>query len=228
MTNDDEFIADFRRRNVKAMRRLALRMLIVLLYIAVSSALYGYAVSDGWFARHGIDEGLYVYIMPLPVLIWVMLGPRKRETLPRLEALPESILRKQIDHYQQRWCSIVLVLLFLLIATTLGFGAIALHPAAMTDFGVVAGAVFFLEVFLCAFATVFYPGLKVFDDERLIALRGRAAKAGFIILLLALGAAFPAILRHPEWTTLALIGVLFAGGAAPALYYVIADWRAGR
>lgn len=72
------------------------------------------------------------------------------------------------------------------------------------------------------------PGLPVPDDEFDRDLRARMMRVGYIVVMLLLGAVFLVDLWQPALTLTALIWALYAGFAVPALYYLIADWRASR
>jgi hypothetical protein len=66
------------------------------------------------------------------------------------------------------------------------------------------------------------------DDEFDRALRTRMMRFGYIVVMLVLSAVFLVALWQPALTLTVLIWALYAGFAVPALYYVIADWRASR
>lgn len=222
MATDDEIISDFRRRTGKSLHRLGWLMLLILVYVVGCVTLYGYAIRIGWLVRYGIPEDC-IYLIPLPVLFAVAFLSKRNP--PRLEDLPERILRRQIDHYQRRWRTVLTALLVMLCVCAVVASLTVASSAVLVDKFVTA-AVLLLFAACCALGTVFYPGLKVFDDERIEALRARSAKFGFVVLLAALGTSFPLALHHPTWAPHILIWTLFASGAAPALYYIVADWRA--
>ncbi|MDR3454976.1 MAG: hypothetical protein P4L96_19610, partial [Rhodoferax sp.] len=59
-------------------------------------------------------------------------------------------------------------------------------------------------------------------------LRARAARLGYWALMVAVASALLIAVWRPDLTLRVLAWALYAGFAIPALYYVIADWRAGR
>ena len=66
------------------------------------------------------------------------------------------------------------------------------------------------------------------DDEFDRALRTRMMRFGYIVVMLVLSAVFLVALWQPALALTALIWALYAGFAVPALYYLVADWRASR
>lgn len=228
--SDDAILADFRERHRKGLRRALITMILVFFYVAAFSFFWGVADRYGWLTRYGIHSSWLFYGEFLPILLWGILSSRKVEKGPRLDLLPERILRSQIDHYQRRWRQVIQFLLLLLVVSAVAI-SLSFVKASAFDRSISTGWLVFCAI-LCALAAIRYPGLKVFDDERMRALRDGAAKAGFVGLLFALCAAVMTVLPEPhitaQETRQALIWLITTGGAIPALYYVIADWRAGR
>ncbi|MEJ0028489.1 MAG: hypothetical protein WDN01_20895 [Rhizomicrobium sp.] len=75
----------------------------------------------------------------------------------------------------------------------------------------------------------FNRGLRdILDDEYMRALRGRAMRLGYRAAIAAVAAALIATLWRPDFALPSLTLALNAGFAIPALYYVVADWRASR
>ena len=81
---------------------------------------------------------------------------------------------------------------------------------------------------LSALAAVFYPGLRIFDDEWARALRAQSARAGYIALIVLLAAALLVALIRPHWIVAVLAWSLFVSAAAPVVTYAVLDWRASR
>ena len=66
----------------------------------------------------------------------------------------------------------------------------------------------------------------ILNDEFVRDLRARTARLGYLTMMAAVAAALLTTIWHPDLALPALAWAFYAGFAIPALYYVIADWRA--
>jgi hypothetical protein len=91
-------------------------------------------------------------------------------------------------------------------------------------FGVIAFLVFVLVAVLSVGPGI--NGREFINDEFVSALRARTMRFAYMLTMLLLVGVLLVVLWWPELTLTALCWALYAGFALPAIYYVIADWRA--
>jgi hypothetical protein len=68
----------------------------------------------------------------------------------------------------------------------------------------------------------------ILNDDFIRDLRARAMRLGYLTMMVAVTAALLTAIWRPDFALPALAWALYAGFAIPTLYYIIADWRAGR
>jgi hypothetical protein len=91
------------------------------------------------------------------------------------------------------------------------FALLAVAAAAATTFGV-------------GFAQRKYRAAA--NDELVRLLRGRAAQLGYMLAVAGVGLGYLASLLRPELTGIVLPVFLLAAVAGPAVYFLVAEWRA--
>jgi hypothetical protein len=168
-------------------------------------------------------------------LLIYFIARMSRSYVPPIGMDDPRFLRRRIDEYQRRWRWTILLQVFLM------FPFFALLPKMSTMFRVFGGLQFIGPMFFgtIAFLMIFsgymlsagpgflLPGAsELINDEFAAALRARVMRFAYILTMLLLGAALSVAVWHPDLTVTAFIWELYAGFAIPALYYVIADWRA--
>jgi hypothetical protein len=232
--NDDDLIA-----RVDASNRMMWRLVwtlsggLALVAAAVAALVFtGYAEwqQNGWF-----QLGVAAVVGALFLYVLVMMG---RHQLPPMEVLDPALARRRIDAKQRRWRTAMLLNIF-----TLFICVFNIAPELGDNAGLHGILPFALGFAICALPTTFAfllsggPGLRglgqpdmraLVNDEFAVALRGRTMRFGYLFLMLALSAVLLIVLWRPALIFTALAWALYAGFAIPALYYVIADWRAGR
>jgi len=168
-----------------------------------------------------------VYAGALFIYFIVMMS---RYYVPSIEAEGRRLIRRKIDVYQRRWRWTILLQIFLTIPffvflpqVFLVFGSA--HPFMRTILCAIVALLMTILVFLLLVG----PGLggrELLNDEFVTALRARTMRFAYVLTMLLLGTVLFIALWRPDLTLTALSWALYAGFAVPALYYVVADWRA--
>lgn len=232
--SDDEIIA-----RSDAGKRIIWRMLLILTGgMVLLVAAIAVAILTGHAALLANFWGQTAFAAALAVLFAFTFA----SVVKYYRAIPASteprIVRRQIDMHHRRWRIIVGVNLL----TT--FVCVANLSRVFGEFGssqwpitIAIGATIVLLTVLFAIILSIGPGwagmnnpelADTLNDEWARELRARTMRLGYILLMLLLSATlFVAILR-PDLVLPALAWALYAGFAIPALYYIVADWRAGR
>jgi hypothetical protein len=156
------------------------------------------------------------------------------------EAGSPRLVHRQMDSQHRVWRGSMLLNVFVIFFVAMGLPRVlpflrATHQPTLLAGAVLAGSMLMYAfiMLLLTFILSAGPGLRMgarerFNDEFDSALRTRMMRFGYILVMLLLGAVFVVALRRPDWTLTALAWALYAGFAIPALYYLIADWRASR
>lgn len=233
--SDDEILA-----RIAASQRVMWRLVWTLLgglglIVAVVAALV-FTGHAAWQQNVWFQAGVAAVMVALFLYVIVMMG---RHFVPPEAAMGPTFARRRIDAHQRRWrwalLSNLLVGLFLAynqwhalndfaalgddrmrLLLGLGFGLYPLLMVAILTVGPRWQSLGQLEL------------AKWVDDEFSLALRARTLRVGYVFAMVLLAAVFVVTLWRPALTLTVLCWGLFAGAAVPTLYYVIADWRAGR
>ena len=215
--SDEEIIAK-EQAGYRARLRAAFAIVAVMMAAAVAIA---FADRMGWLSMALPAKWAFyipiLFVLPALAFLWFYRAPK--------DAGRASVLRRQIDTYQTRnnLSSVILLLSALLIAYRL---AVATHP----NFTLMALFVFMVVIF-CG-VVCFGPGYlrktyrDALDDELLRAMRNRAARVGYISMIVLAAAAYPVIALHPGLAPAILPLMLFAGVAIPTVYFVFLHWNA--
>lgn len=151
---------------------------------------------------------------------------------PSIEASSPRFVRRRIDEYQGRWRWMILLQVFSMLPffafLPQVFWVFGAHLFMRTILcGIIAFLMIILVYMLSAGPGFSQPGASdLIDDEFARALRARMMRFAYIFAMLLLGAVLVVTLWQPSLTLAVLSWALYAGFAVPALYYVIADWRA--
>jgi magnesium-transporting ATPase (P-type) len=152
-----------------------------------------------------------------------------------LESLEPRILRRRIDRFQRTWRWVLATLIgsscLTIISTSYALGRSGPNNRPLTL--LVAGGFVFV---IALFSAMVFSGLgwhdrdiyRILNDDFIRALRARAARLGYVTLMAAVASALLIATWRPDLTLRVLAWALYAGFAVPALYYIIADWRASR
>ena len=174
-----------------------------------------------------------VYAVALLIYFIVTMS---RAYVPSIETDRPRLLRRRIDEFQGRWRWMILLQVFSMLPF------FAYLPQVFWVFGSAhpfMRAVVILLVFELMLTLVFLlsagPGLRgmapgvapeLLNDEFVTALRARMMRFAYTLTMLLLGGVLVVFLWRPDLTLRALCWTLYASFAVPALYYVVADWRA--
>ena len=228
--NDEEILA-----RIKTSTRMKLRMAWVMTGgIALVAAVTATAHFTGHAALATSMWGQTITAAVVGALFayaFVMMG--KYRVSPMDAAASPRLMRRRIDAYQRRWRWLILLNVFS------WFTFVPFMPRIFPFFGgahqlmpLLIGACFAGLIIMMAFILLVLPGWQdmaqseLLNDEFASALRARTMRFGYILTMLLLGGVFLVTLWQPDLTLTALAWALYAGFALPALYYVIADWRA--
>jgi hypothetical protein len=232
--SDDEIVA-----RVEASNRVMWRLVRVLCGgLALVGVIVAALVCSGhadwqrncWFqmAVAAVVGALFLYVL-------VMMA---RHHVPAIETMNPRLARRRIDAQQRHWRWAILGYV------VIGFSFVLNQADALrnlTGLDEITRLVLGLgpslfPLLMVAILTVGprwqcldRPGLgALVDDEFAVALRARTMRVGYVVAMILLAAIVLVTLWRPALTLTALCWALFAGSAVPALYYVIADWRASR
>jgi hypothetical protein len=230
--SDDKIVAAVQRQT-SAWRRLIVSgfcAALILLGLLIAAAVCGLPQRLGLPAQsvHWLIKGFPLILLAGMVLAVVTFLRRYQ---PIAEIARPSVQDRLVDHDTRRQrgtlAGAVLIVLFLGLT----------QPDAPTGQGPGMGftqIAFVLIVLAAALMVVWGPGFlnprfrRASSDEFSKALRGRAAALGYMVAMAVLGIDFCISEFAPVHTAEAIPLSLAAAFVVPALYYVIADWRAGR
>lgn len=232
--SDDEILARIEKSN-RMMWRLVWILAggVVLVAVAVGVlVLAGHAdwQQNGWFqlAVAAVMGALVLYVL-------VMMG---KHHVPPLEAMSPRLARRRIDAQQRRWRWSILLNVFVAFVCMFNLGPALSDVAALHGtFPLALGAATCVVPVMLAFVLAVGPGWQgigqpitseLLNDEFALALRARTMRFGYMFAMLVMAALLLSCMAWPDRILRLLTWALFAGFAGPALYYVIADWRASR
>ncbi len=229
---DDEILEGFQSRAGNFWRMIWLLVTGLALIVATNAA----AIFSGHAA---LVTGLWGRIVTGAVLVALFVFyfvTTARNSLRPDKTDSARLAQMRLDHYQRarRWSILinVVAMSFVLgIPPALAIMRAAhLLPLLIGAAALVAG-ILIINVFLLSagpgWQTLAPPGLReIPNDEFDVALRARTMRFGYVLVMLLLGAVLPVALWRPDLTLTAIAWALYAGFAVPALYYLIADWRA--
>jgi hypothetical protein len=233
--SEDEIPDHFKTR-ARMMGRLVWRL--VLGFASVASAIaiasisgHGALVTSMWGQTviAAVTGVLFVYAIAMMRNHYIQ--PARTDS-PRLVHI-------RMENYHRRWRGAILINIFMMLLGVVGLSAtLRFLGAAPQMLMLSAGftAVYAFIVLMCAFILSVGPGgqsmapgaQELLNDEFDRGLRARTIRFGYMLMLAQLGAVLLLSLLQPNLTLIALSCALYAGFALPALYYIIADWRASR
>lgn len=162
-----------------------------------------------------------------------------KSSIRPIKADSPRLVQRRLDDYQRVRRRSILLNVFVMFFLVMGLPrmspllrAARQLPLLIGAGAFIAGIIVMMAILLSAgprWQTLVPPGTRELPtDEFDRALRARTTRFGYILVMLLLGAALPVALWRPDWTLTAIAAALYAGFAVPALYYLIADWRASR
>lgn len=224
--SDEDLIA----REKRKFRESLIVGLIFGLALSALIVLYVYADRHGILRRQGftqnqIDDG-FSWFLGI-VLCGYVLFALIRYWTPKAARQPR-VLRKDMDNIHGRWRVVMLLLLFVAIMETYNYSG----TLPTLDLG--TSAAFVVLLVMLAPLLCFGPGFisrtyrETLNDELIRSMRAKAARLGYLILMLALGGLYFVFVHAPQLALRGLVWSLLAGGAIPTLYFLFLEWRAGR
>lgn len=234
MTNDDEIIAQW-KASTRAMWRL---VWILIGGLALVVGVIAVALLTGHAELVMSFRGQVAFAVALVVLFVITFVGIAKYYKPPPEIANPRIVRRQIDVHHRRWRIILGVNLFTTFVCVFNLSRVLPSPAAVGSMWPLAvGFCVALLPILFAFVLSVGPGWQgmaepglseILDDEFVRNLRARTMRFGYVLLMVLMGAVLLTGIVNPALTLPALCWALFAGFAVPTLYYIVADWRAGR
>ncbi len=220
--SDDELVEADRRAYRTRIRWIGWSALYgtalgVLLIFAVRSGI----VSLAWIAQAPLT---HIMLLSLPFVLPIMLAAALTPRVPKAARAPR-IQRKLIeDHQRRRRSSLFIFLIVLPYSAALQTWQIAAHPYVFSDQWILAG-LFALLVALCLVVLLIEPKNA---DEITSSIRAKAAKLGFVTAAGMFMALYLAVMARAAWVRPAIPGAIAVILLVPMIYFLIADWRAGR
>jgi hypothetical protein len=232
--SDDEIIAQW-KASTRAMWRLVWILtggLTLVVGVIAAALLTGHAelVMSFW--------GQVAFAVWLAVLFAITFVGIAKYYKPPPEIANPRLVRRLIDAYQRRWRWIILLgifITFVSLRNLTNFFRDAPAPQSIADVLITASIIVAVTMFVLVLAAgpgwqgMGEPGMsEILNDEFVQSLRARTMRFGYIVAMLLISAVLLIAVWRPDLTLKALCWSMFAGYALPALYYVIADWRASR
>jgi len=229
--SDDEIIA-----KLNASESFAIRFALVGVGLVALMAL---TFAAAYFSGHGallqnefIQAGVAVGVV---VLFLTAFFGFSRRFVSLAESEDPRIVKRRIDVHHRKW-RWVLVSNIPVTGICVWNFVRALNGLADIDrfFAVVFAGLIVFQVVLFTVHTLAGPGgfspkmHNLLNDDFVRDLRARTARVGYGIMMLAAGSALIVGTWRPDLALPTLAWALYAGFAIPALYYIIADWWAGR
>jgi len=152
------------------------------------------------------------------ILVVIRYWPPKAEREP-------AFLRREMDNIHRRWRWLTLILSAVAVLNTVSFVHNPQDHSGLSG-GFIAVMLFGLAAIVC-----FGPGClgrtyrETLNDELMRTQRARAARAGYLLLMVGIAALYIVFVRWPQMAGPAAIAILCAGSVIPALYFVVLDWR---
>jgi hypothetical protein len=223
--------------NDRAMGRLALVLLsAALVLVAIYAAAYfsGEVMMVQSTGAQIAIGGLFVVAVGFAFLGFA----RRIRPVAQSDANDPRIVRRRIDAHHRDWrlmlMSWLVMILGLLPTLTMAGRTLGALGHAYRPLAIAATAAMIAPIMLLSLLTIAGPGWgnrelrAILNDDFVRQLRARAIRLGYLTMLMTVSAGFLAAVWRPDLALQALGWSLCAGSAIPALYYVIADWRAGR
>jgi hypothetical protein len=228
--SDDEHLDRFKTRT-----RLMQRGMWGLFGFIMMIAAVAFSGHAAWLASSWAQVIIVAVVAALFVYVFVMIGKHYSQSF---EAGSPRLMYQRMDSHQRRWRQAILlnvVTMFIVVMTVPGLAEVLRNaPQVRLLLGAVIAGIVLLMAFMLSVGAGRPPsmvqpgGPSILDDEFDRALRARTMRFGYLLVILLLVAVLQVALWQPDLTVTAIVWALYAGFAGPALYYLIADWRASR
>jgi hypothetical protein len=220
--SDDELVEADRRAYRARMRWIG----YAAAYGAVLSVLLIVAMVHGVVSQAWIDEAplAHIGLLALPFALPLFPLMLRATRVPKAAKAPR-IQRKLVEDNQRRQrIGLAIMLIAVPYNAAVQTWQTLAHPYTDPDQWLLVGLFAFL-VLCCSIVLLAQPKD---DDEISRAIRAAAAKIGFAVAVVALAAIYVIATIDPVWERITAPGMIAAVLMIPTLYFLIADWRAGR
>lgn len=229
--NDDDIVARLNASEEAAVRMALTGLALVVLMALVFAAAF-FTGHAAWLQDQTVQAAVAAVVGGALVIAFVRFA---RRFGPPVDACDPAIVKKRIDAHHRTWRWTVGSSLFSSLGCVAALSSV-LSKAGTADrpFVLVFAAQVVFVCLLFAAVTAAGPGWfdremhAILNDEFIRDLRARAVRVGYSVMMFAVAAALLAGVLRPDLALSALAWALYAGMAVPALYYVVADWRASR
>lgn len=229
---DEEIAARERQRTTLGLRKMLWGLLFWIVFALLLVLAFNFGIPQQLGAWLGLSAALAIWLpMILLALLWMIVMIYRVRFAPTPGVMRPGVQRRLVDDVtrRQRWTIAVFVPLTLILAVN-QFTRTDLHspdnwygPATFVGYMLMAALMLVLGA---GFLSRRYRAANA--DEMSRALRGRATGVGYVVAMAAMGAIYLVHLFAPPAEGLAILLAMSAAFIVPALYYVIADWWAGR
>lgn len=231
--SDDEIVAILNASDRAVTRLMLILGGAVLLLVALYAAAF-FAGEVALLQSEGVQIAIGVLFVAAVAFVVVRSNRHFRSGAFSVATDPR-IIRRRIDTHHRYWRWTLLSALVATSASMLSFSyALGRLSHANHFLALIAGAIMIVVMGLFAAHTLAGPGWfngklhAILNDDFVRQLRARTARLGYLAMMVSVSAGILAALWRPNLALQALAWSLYAGFAIPTLYYVIADWRAGR
>jgi hypothetical protein len=233
MTNDDEIVAKLDASD-RAMTRMTLALGGAVLLLAAVYAAAAFSGKTALLQSEGVQIAIAALFAMIVAFAFLRFGQKFRPDAYS-DAADPRIVRRRIDAHHRYWRWTLLAGILSTSVLGLNFGyVLADLTRADRILALLAGGIMIVVIALFSVLTLIGPGWfnrelhAILNDDFVRDLRARTARLGYLTMMAATAAALLATIWRPDLALSALAWAFYAGFAVPALYYIIADWRAGR
>lgn len=232
MTSDDEVVAKLDASDRAVTRMLLTLAAALLLLVAIYAAAY-FTGEAALVQSQSFQIAIGVLFAAGVVIVMARFGSKFRPDAAS-DASGPRIVRRRIDAHHRYWRWSLVSGLVATSSWGLNFNRLADFAREDRGLALVAGGTMIFVMALFSVLTIAGPGWfsrdlhAILNDEFIRDLRARTARLGYLTMMAAMAAALFAAIWRPDLAQPALAWAFYAGFAIPVLYYVIADWRAGR
>lgn len=221
---DDELVAADRRAYRARLRWVMIAVVYgVVLSILLISALRAGLIPREWMEHRPI---LTIFLLSIPFIVPLYPLFRRTTTAPRDASAPRIQRRLIEDNQRRARIALAYVVAVLPLSAALVVWQTLTHPLPISaPAGWFHPGGFLMMVLIGVFVLLKGPGDA---DEISRSLRAGAAKLGFVIALPAFAGVYMLSLADIGWARMAAPIAIAATLMIPGLYFLIADWRAGR
>lgn len=230
--SEDEIVARLNASEAAA-ERMALNSLGLVAVMALVFAAIFVTGHAAWLQNQAVQIVIAIAVGGAFLLVFLRMA--RKYAPPVVDASDPAIVRRRIDAHHRTWRWTIFSSLFSSIGCVAGFAFTSskMSPADRPYVLLYAGTVTFV-ILLSTWVIAVGPGWlngrlhAILNDEFVQSLRARTLRLGYAVTMAAGAIALLIGVWRPNLAIPSLAWALYAGFAIPALYYVVADWRASR